>query len=66
MDRKILFKFHQYVVKILIYNVWRDLRLPISTLATLTVESFNGKFTAEIDLPVGYFILTLLNMTLEV
>ena len=29
-------------------------------------KSFNGKFTAKIDFPIGYFMLPLLMLTLEV
>ena len=29
----------------------------MSALATVTGKSFNGKFTAKIDFPIGYFIL---------
>ena len=32
----------------------------------VTRKSFNGKFTAKIDFPIGYFILPLLVLTLEV
>ena len=53
--------------KYLSNNVWRDFRLPMSALATVLVrKSFNGKFTAKIDFPIGYFILPLLMLTLEV
>ena len=52
--------------KYLSNNVWRDLRLPMSALATVAGESFDGKFTAKIDFPTGYFILPLLMLTLEV
>ena len=46
--------------------VWRDFRLPMSALATVAGNSFNGKFTAKIDFPIGCFILPLLMLTLEV
>ena len=36
-------------------NVWRDFRLSISVLATVAGESFNGTFTAKIDLPISFF-----------
>ena len=39
-------------------NVWRDFRLPMS--ATVAGKNFNGKFTAKVDLPIGYFMLPLL------
>ena len=52
--------------KYLSNNVWRDFRLPMSALATVAGRSFNGKFTAKIDFPLGYFILPLLMLTLEV
>ena len=47
-------------------NVWRDLRLPSSTLATVARKKFNGKFTTKIDFPIGYFILPLLMLTSSV
>ena len=47
-------------------NVWRDFRLPMSALATVARKSFNGKFTAKIDFPIGHFMLPLLMLTLEV
>ena len=34
--------------------------LPMSALATVVGESFNGKFTAKIYFPIGYFIVPLL------
>ena len=43
-----------------------DFKLPMSALATVARRSFNGKFTAKIDFPVGYFMLQLLMLTLEV
>ena len=47
-------------------NVWRDYRLPMSALATVAGKSFNGKFTAKIDFPIGYVMLPLLMLTLEI
>ena len=38
-------------------NVWKDFRLPESAFATVARESFNGKFSAKIDLPNGHFML---------
>ena len=38
-------------------NVWRDFRPPMSALATVARKSFNGKFTAKIDFPIGHFTL---------
>ena len=38
----------------------------MSALATVAGEIFNGKFTAGIDFPIGYFMLPLLMLTLEV
>ena len=38
----------------------------MSALATVVRKSFNGKFTAKIDFPIGHFMLTLLMLTLEV
>ena len=35
-------------------------------LATVAGKSFNGKFTATIDFPLGYFTLPLLMLTLVV
>ena len=34
-------------------NVWRDFRLPVSAVATVTRKNFNGKFTAKNDFPMG-------------
>ena len=31
-----------------------------------SMEEFYGKFTAKIDFPIGYFMLPLLTLTLEV
>ena len=42
------------------------LDFPMSALATVARKSFNGKFTAKIDFPVGHFMLPLLMLTLEV
>ena len=47
-------------------NVGRDFRLLVSALATVARKSFNGKFTAEIDFPIGHFKLPLLMLVLEV
>ena len=44
----------------------KNLRLPMSALATVAGKSLNGKFTAKIDFPIGCFILPLLMLTLEV
>ena len=52
--------------KYLSNNVWRDFRLPMSALATGAQKSFDGKFTAKIDFPIGHFMLPLLMLTLEV
>ena len=46
-------------------NVWRDFRL-LSTLAMVAGMSFSGKFTVNIDFPIGYFMLPLLMLILEV
>ena len=47
-------------------NLWRDLRLPMSALATAAGKSFNGKFTAKVNFSIGYFLLPLLMLTSEV
>ena len=47
-------------------NVWRDFKLSMSALATVAGKSFNNKFTAKIDFPIGHFILPFLMLTLEV
>ena len=44
---------------ILYGSLWRDFRLPTSALATVAQKVSNGKFTAKIDFPIGYFILPL-------
>ena len=54
--------WYKYVLR----NVWRDFRLSMSALATVEGKSFNGKFTAKIDFPIGYFMLPLLMPTVEV
>ena len=54
------------MVQTFLRHVWRDFRLPMSALATVAHWSFNGKFTAKIDVPIGDFILPLLVLTLEV
>ena len=35
----------------------REFRHPVSAFATVTRKSFNGKFTAKIDFPIGHFII---------
>ena len=40
-------------------NVCRDFRLPMSALATVAWKSFNGKFAAKIDFPIGAFYVTI-------
>ena len=37
----------------------------MSALATAAPKSFNGKFTAKIDFPIGHFILPLLMLTMK-
>ena len=65
------------MVQTFLRNVWKDVRLPMSALATVarlpmsalaTVarKSFNGKFTTKIDFPIGHFMLQLLMPTLQV
>ena len=46
-------------------NVWRKFRLALSAFATIAQKSFNGKFTANIYLLIGYFSLSLLTLTLS-
>ena len=38
----------------------------MSALATVAGESFNEKFTAKIDIPLGYFTLPVLMLTFKV
>ena len=38
----------------------------MSALATVAWKNFNGKFTAKIDFLIGYFMLPLLMLKLEV
>ena len=52
--------------KYFVRNLWRDLRLPMTVLATVARKRFNGKFTAKIDFPIGHFILPLLMLTLKI
>ena len=39
-------------------NVWRDFRLSMLALAKVAGKSFNSKFTAKMDFPMGYFMPT--------
>ena len=67
LNHTILFKFHySRWYKHFVRNVWRDFRLLMSALPTVAGNSFNGKFTAKIDFSIGYFILPLLMLTMEV
>ena len=60
LNHTILFKIHQHVVQILFsMNVWRDFRLPISALATVTRKSFNGKFILQIWFSDRVFYVTI-------
>ena len=52
-----------YGTNIFLKNGWRDFRLPMSILARVARNSFNGKSTANIDFPI---VLLLLILTLEV
>ena len=36
--------------------VWRDFRLPMSSFSIVVRKSFSGKFTANIDFPIGNFM----------
>ena len=54
------------MVQTFLRNVWRDFRLPMSALATVTRKSFNDKFTAKTDIAIGHFMLPLLMLALEV
>ena len=47
-------------------NVWRDFRLSMTVLTPVVGKSFNSKFTAKIDFPIGYFMFPLLIPALEV
>ena len=38
----------------------------MSALATVAGKNFNGKFTAKMDFSIGYFMLPLLMLILEV
>ena len=38
----------------------------MSALATVERKSYNGKFAAKIDFPIGHFMLPLLMLTLEI
>ena len=49
-------KSSKYQVVWTIRNVWRDLRLPMSALATVARKSFNGKFTAKIDFSIRHYV----------
>ena len=55
----ILFKFHLNVVQTFLRNVLREFRLPMSALGTVAGKSFNCKFTAKMDFPIGYFTATI-------
>ena len=60
------FIFTSMYYKHFIRNVRRDFKLPMLVLVTVAGKSFNGKFTAKIDFPIGYLMLPLLMLTLEV
>ena len=66
LDHTILFQFYEHVVQtFFLRNVWRDFRLSMSALATVTRKSSNSKFTVKIDFPIGHFMLPLLMLILE-
>ena len=66
LDHAVLFKFHKHVVQTPLKGCMNGFKFPMSALAMVEQKSFNGKFTAKIDFPIGYFILPLLMLTLEV
>ena len=66
LDHTILFKFSLAYDTTFLKECMEDFRLPMSALATVARKSFNGKFTAKNDFPIGYFMLPLLTLTLEV
>ena len=47
------------MVQLFLRNVWKDLKLPMSALATVTRKRFKGKFTAKKkkDFSLGYFMV---------
>ena len=53
------------MVQTFLRSVGRDFRLPMSALETVARKSFDGKFTAKIDFPIGHSMLPLLMLTLE-
>ena len=55
LGHTILLKFHHMWSKYLSNDIWRDFKLPMSALATVAGKSFNDKFTAKIDFPLGYY-----------
>ena len=56
LDHTILYKFRLHVVQTFCKECMeRPLkRLSMSALATVAGKSFNGKFTAKLDFPIGY------------
>ena len=38
----------------------------MSALATVTRKTFNSKFTAKIDFPIGYFYVTIANADIDI
>ena len=52
--------------KYFVRNVWRDFRISMLALTTVARKSFNGKFTAKIDFPIGHLMLQLLMLILKV
>ena len=55
LDDMALLKFHWNMVQTFSRNVWRDFRLPVSALETVT-RKFNGKFTAKTHFTIGHFM----------
>ena len=61
LDHTILFKYHQHVVQVL-YNVWRNFRLPISCSASNGyIKCLIGKSKFAVNLQFKLFLATVAN-----
>ena len=59
-DHTNLFKFRQHVAQFFFNEfLWKDLRIPKTASATVTMKSFNVIFAAKIDDPIEVFYVTI-------
>ena len=66
LDHTILFKFHWHELITFFKECMKRFKTFNVSIATVAGRSFNGRFTAKIDDPIGHFMLPLLMLTLEV